>query len=506
MAVMRIDNNGTGWDDYYEVGDGVADTADYVVGTQSMNVTTQTLGTFAGIYNEVSFDLSGRNIRIYVKSPNWSLVSQCVLILGSDSWTLANTVTLDIRTGLQNPPNDEWIEIVVPRSSFEVYGSPDWSAINMALFRVKDTGSSFATVKLDSISSFTEGQEGVVSITFDDGWSSLYSEGKPIMDANGFVGTAFIIPAKVGTAGYVTQEEVDALHSAGWDISGHSDYNLPSLTSGQLTAEIDYVASYLASGDYRGKDLFAYPYGAWNGAVVTELKNKFIAGFNIDGWNNPLSNLSPFRINRQSVDKWTTTAMIQGWIDAAVANKEWCILNFHTLVDTLVDGQDFLIDDFRTVIEYLNTNNILTLPVSEVLEYLNYTRENSATLDTSDVGLPTVSTYDDFIKVNTDDDTFLDLEGSQVYFKYLFKKNNHNTDNTNPFTVTWSGKSTVAPSTSTVYLQVFNRDSQEWETIDSDNSTGANTKFTLTASVTESVGNYYDENYLISCRVYQDIT
>lgn len=505
MAAFRIDNDGTGWGDYYNTGDGVADTSDYVIGTQSMKVTTQTLNTLAGIYNEVSFNLTGRNVRIYVKSPNWSLVSQCVLILGSDGWTLENTATLDIKTRLQNPPNNEWIEIIVPRSAFEIYGSPDWGAINMALFRVKDTNSSFATVKLDSISSFTEGQEGVVSITFDDGYDDMYDVAKPILDTNGFSATAFIIPSLVGETGYVTQSEVNTLHSAGWDISGHSDKNLTTLTSSELTTEISNISNWLSLGNYKGRSLFAYPFGAWNSNVINAIKNDFTAGLNIDGWNNPLSNLSPFRINRQSADKWTTVSMIKGWIDKAVANKEWCIINFHTLVDTLVDSQDFLTSDFTTIIEYLNTNNIPTLPVSEVLEQLNYTRENRSTLDGNDIGLSTVFTTADFKKVSSDDDSFLELTGSQRYSKYLFKKTNERANSSQPFTITWKGKSTVAPSSSTVYLQVYNRNSGAWETVDSDSSTGADTEFPLEGTISTNTAYYYDSSYTVSVRVYQDI-
>jgi peptidoglycan/xylan/chitin deacetylase (PgdA/CDA1 family) len=370
MALVRTDNNGTGWGDYYEAGDSAADTVDYVVGTQSVSVTTQTLNTFAGIYNEVSFNLSGRNIKIYVKSPDWSKVSHCVLILGSDSWTLSDTVTLDIGTRLQNPPDDEWIEIVVPRSAFEVYGSPDWGAIDMALFRIKDNNSSYATVKLDSISSFSEGSGGMVSITFDDGYDDVYDTAKTILDNKDFVATAFIIPSLLGDSGYLTQTEVDSLHSGGWDISGHSDKKLTTLTSGELTTEISSLKTYFSSKNYRGRNLFAFPYGAWNQDVIDEIEGFFTRGFNIDGWNNPLNNLSSFRINRQSVDKWTTTTMIKGWIDAAKDNGEWCILNFHTLVSTLVDSQDFLTSDFTTIINYLDSEEITVLPISEALSFL----------------------------------------------------------------------------------------------------------------------------------------
>jgi hypothetical protein len=55
---------------------------------------------------------------------------------------------------------------------------------------------------------------------------------------------------------------------------------------------------------------------------------------------------------------------------------------------------------------------------------------------------------------------------------------------------------------STIYLQIFNRDTPTWETVDSDNSSAADTDFILTANIPD-LTNYKDANGVIVCRIYQ---
>ena len=78
--------------------------------------------------------------------------------------------------------------------------------------------------------------------------------------------------------------------------------------------------------------------------------------------------------------------------------------------------------------------------------------------------------------------------------------------NTDNFVITWKGKTTLAPSDSSVYLQIYNRDTTSWETIDTESSANANTEFTLSGVKTTSLSDYYDESYVVDCRVYQEAT
>lgn len=362
-----LNDGNVAWDNFYAAGDGALDTSSYVTGTGSIKVTTQTLNTYAGVSKEVVVDINNKDVRLFVKSSDWAKVGICTLILSSNSYTLSNTLTLDIKTRLINPPNGEWIEVVVPKSAFIVDGTPNWSAINLMLFRVRDNNVSFADVSLDSVSSFARGGTGLVSVTFDDGYDDVAVEGKKYLDKYGFAATAYIVPSVIGTAGFLSQAQVDSLHKVGWDISGHSLTNLTTLSAGDLETDLRTTKEYLTSKGYRGADQYAFPNGAYNNAVIANVSKYFSSGTNIDGWNNSLGHLSPYRINRQSIDKFTTTGMVQTWIDNAIANNEWLILNFHTLVTTEVDGQDWTIAKFSTAVDYLNTSGAKVKTVSEVL-------------------------------------------------------------------------------------------------------------------------------------------
>lgn len=70
-------------------------------------------------------------------------------------------------------------------------------------------------------------------------------------------------------------------------------------------------------------------------------------------------------------------------------------------------------------------------------------------------------------------------------------------------TLEWEGQTDLAPSTSTVYLQIYNQNTTTWESVDSDNATAINTDFILTANIAD-LTNYKDGSDLISCRVYQE--
>ena len=85
---------------------------------------------------------------------------------------------------------------------------------------------------------------------------------------------------------------------------------------------------------------------------------------------------------------------------------------------------------------------------------------------------------------------------------FLFKDKNDNA--TDGISVTWNGQTDLAPSSSTVYLQIYNRDSTAWENLDSDSTTGVDTDFDLTGSVSENLDDYYDANNWVACRVYQE--
>jgi hypothetical protein len=118
-----------------------------------------------------------------------------------------------------------------------------------------------------------------------------------------------------------------------------------------------------------------------------------------------------------------------------------------------------------------------------------------------DTNLETSFSAQEYNDVATDDTVRVEQTATDQYAIFEFK--NKNVNNTDALNLRWNGQTSIAPSQATVYLQIYNRVSLQWDIIDSDNSSDANTDFDLTAIVFSDLTNYYDENYWISCRVYQ---
>jgi hypothetical protein len=135
---------------------------------------------------------------------------------------------------------------------------------------------------------------------------------------------------------------------------------------------------------------------------------------------------------------------------------------------------------------------------SPSIGYTGYTRGNYAELPADDTDLENAYSAQDVLDVADDDAVRVGQVGAGEYMVHQFKR----FVTTTGCMPTWNGQSSLAPSTSTVYLQIYNRVTPGWETIDSDNTTGANTDFDLTATVAD-LTNYKDERNIISCRIYQ---
>jgi hypothetical protein len=71
-----------------------------------------------------------------------------------------------------------------------------------------------------------------------------------------------------------------------------------------------------------------------------------------------------------------------------------------------------------------------------------------------------------------------------------------------PCHLNWTGRSDLAPSISTVFLQIFNQVTLAWETVATNNIVGAGIDFTMTALIPDPT-DYKDGSQVISSRVYQ---
>ena len=130
--------------------------------------------------------------------------------------------------------------------------------------------------------------------------------------------------------------------------------------------------------------------------------------------------------------------------------------------------------------------------------YTGYTREAKVALPTTTADLATAYSGSDITDVSTSNDVRVGITGGAKYLLHQYK---NFITSSGAVTFTCELQSTVATSSSTVYLQIYNYNSASWETLTSNNSAAANTDFTLQSTVADMTN--YKSAGIAVCRVYQ---
>lgn len=380
----------SGWSDWYLNGTTTHDATDYIDGTASMKIVTESDGSLTGMrLNITDVDMSNQTFGIWLKSDNWSNVAEANVIISTEG-AFTSFYYLNAKTWLVSPANNEWIHLTFTLSDLIPSGSPDLATANDLIMRVIGVGGQTPTVWMDGFSTYdrTGASGGLVSITFDDANDSQFTTAEPYLDKYGYKGTFYIIPEEVNTGGSMTQTQVETLHNQGHEVAMHGATNLSTFSLADLQTELNEIKAYQIR--YGFSDNFSYPNGAYNDQIREEVSKRFSSSRNISFLKNNPGYIDPYYINAVSMGSSTATSTLTGMIDEAIANDEWLILNFHDIVTSASAETQLNTSKYQAVIDYLNTTGVNVMPVEQVLartyeqlsihQFDNGTNANAGTL------------------------------------------------------------------------------------------------------------------------------
>jgi peptidoglycan/xylan/chitin deacetylase (PgdA/CDA1 family) len=117
-----------------------------------------------------------------------------------------------------------------------------------------------------------------VIISVDDGYVDDVTKILPALERFHMVGTFFVITGRMTEPGFLTAAQIRQLDQAGMDVGDHTAHHvdLRLLSTSQLRMEIAGSRRVLERVVGHPVYFFAYPFGAYNGSVLAELKS---AGF-----------------------------------------------------------------------------------------------------------------------------------------------------------------------------------------------------------------------------------
>ncbi|OGZ83656.1 MAG: hypothetical protein A2599_01635 [Candidatus Staskawiczbacteria bacterium RIFOXYD1_FULL_39_28] len=206
--------------------------------------------------------------------------------------------------------------------------------------------------------------QGMVSLNFDDGLPSFYTNGVPILDSHGLKGTNYVLSGELGNSSSITAEQMLELQSKGYEIGGHSKTHrdLTTLSDADLREEIIGSKNFLESLGAK-ISTFAFPFGTHNSLVDQIVKEAGFTGSRTalarnEGEN--YKNNNPYALRSKTVDASTTLAQVQQWIDDAIKNKTWIILVFHGIDNS---GSQFSStpQTLNAICDYIKSKNVKTV-------------------------------------------------------------------------------------------------------------------------------------------------
>jgi len=211
--------------------------------------------------------------------------------------------------------------------------------------------------------------KGLVTLTFDDGNLSHYTNAFPAMDTFGYKGVAYVISYYINASNHMDSTQLLELQNKGWEIGGHSKTHpdLTSLSRSEIITEIN--DSYQNLTDYGlTQKHFAYPYGDYDINVIDVLSDYYKTARTIlNGYN--FYNRK-YRLKDQ--DGSNGVSAVQGYIDKAANDSSWLILLFHEI--GVPGGESNVdLDDFNTILNYLNSSNVDVVTIDEALGNISYT-------------------------------------------------------------------------------------------------------------------------------------
>jgi peptidoglycan/xylan/chitin deacetylase (PgdA/CDA1 family) len=211
---------------------------------------------------------------------------------------------------------------VLPSSGFL-----DVDSVGVAPSRGRTAGGSTAP---------TPAGKGLVSVTFDDGYSNQYDNAFPALKKDAVPGTFFLISGYLDNPSYMTTAQAKELQTAGSEIGAHTvDHpDLTTLSGSALTSELADSKASLEKKFGVGKVTdMAYPYGASNAAVQAEAAKYYSSARSTDSGSNARGALKKYALTIGYVLNTTSVDTIKGWIADAKAKDTWLILCYHGVAD-----------------------------------------------------------------------------------------------------------------------------------------------------------------------------
>jgi len=211
--------------------------------------------------------------------------------------------------------------------------------------------------------------QGAVTLMFDDGEITTYSEAKPVLDNYGMVGSAAVVVGLINKdEGYMSWPQVAELQAQGWEFVSHTmtHSDLTNMRLKDARREMARSRRKLARKGLTVKNL-ALPFGAYNADILARSTRFYRSVRAFEQGANPQGTF-PFDVKVRGVTASTTPAQVAGWLDQAADKRQWLVLVWHTIADEGDDAYHTRPDVFADMVDVVAASGVEVVTYDEGLD------------------------------------------------------------------------------------------------------------------------------------------
>lgn len=212
----------------------------------------------------------------------------------------------------------------------------------------------------------------LVSVTFDDGWQSSYTEGAAQLDKFGYPGTFYLNSSTINTGIFMSQQQLADLKKRGHQLAAHGDdhSDMTAISAQQLNKELKNTHDYLQQNFGLKAQDFATPYGKSDAEVQWTTRQYYHSHRGTDTGINTKQNLDPYNLTVLFVTKDTSLETIKTAIDTAKRDNGWLILVYHRIEKNVQSSTTISPSAFKQHLEAIKQQALPVLTVEQALKEL----------------------------------------------------------------------------------------------------------------------------------------
>lgn len=213
-------------------------------------------------------------------------------------------------------------------------------------------------------------QRPLVSITFDDGWESAYTNGVPLLNQYGYKATFYLNPAAVDTFSFVNSDQVAALAKDGHELASHGyeHLNFTTLAAPSIDYQLKHANEYFKQVHNQQATQFAAPFGGTDNQVSHYARTYYSSLRGTESGMNTRQNFDPYNLLILYVGKDTPSTKLASALKEAKASNGWLILVYHR-VDTNTQGEPVISPaQFQEQLMTLKESGITVSTVSAAMQ------------------------------------------------------------------------------------------------------------------------------------------